>query len=285
MSKTILKYVGIVVLCPVAALVVFSIGLKSWGEWNDEWSGFNASQYVSDGYCNIAVLPVFGDIISYPGAEKDGMTTAVDLPPTVNPDGVESFLQAAEGDENILGVLAEIDSTGGSGSAGMAIANRIKRSSLPVAVTVRESAASAGYMIATGADTIIASPFSDIGSIGVTMSYLDATEQNANSGLAFVSLASGKFKDSGAPDKPLTAEERALFERDLTVWHDAFVQLVSENRSIPLEDVAKLADGSSMAASLALESKLIDSLGDKETARAWFAEQLKMSTEEVVFCQ
>jgi ClpP class serine protease len=61
--------------------------------------------------------------------------------------------------------------------------------------------------------------------------------------------------------------------------------MIAENRNIPFEDVSKLADGSSMAASLALEHKLIDAVGDKETARAWFAEQLNLPVEEVVFCQ
>lgn len=285
MIQQILKYGVVIALASVASLVVFWGGLGLWGDWNDEWSGYNAGLYVSDGYCNIAVLPLFGDIISYPGANKDGLTMADDLPPTVNPDNVEDYLRAAELDGNILGVLAELDSTGGSGSAAMAISNRMKQSSLPIAVSVRESAASAGYMIATGADTIIASPFSDIGSIGVTMSYLDNTEQNEQNGLSFVSLSTGKFKDSGTPDKPLTAEERALFERDLKTWHDVFVQVVSDNRNIPFDAVAALADGSSIPASLALEHKLIDGLGDNATAREWFAKELNLPVEEIVFCK
>ncbi len=285
MIKTIFKYVGIVVLCSIAALGVFKAGLQLWGNWNDEWSGYNAMQYVSDGVCNIAVLPVFGDIVSYRGADKDGMSVTDDLPISVNPDDVESFFQSAEADQNIKGVLAEIDSPGGSPVGGEMISHRMKNSVLPSAVVVRDMAASAGYMIATGADTIIASPFSDVGSIGVTMSYLDYSEQNENEGLKFISLSSGKFKDSGAPDKPLTAEERALFERDLKISHDVFVKIVSDNRNIPVEEVAKIADGSTMAASLALEHKLIDAIGNRETARAWFAERLGIPTEEVIFCQ
>jgi protease-4 len=104
-------------------------------------------------------------------------------------------------------------------------------------------------------------------------------------GLRFVSLSSGKYKDYGNPDKPLTAEERALLERDLKIYHDQFIKEVSENRNLPIEDVAKLADGSSMPGELALHNKLIDALGDQETARAWFAEQLGISNEEVIFCE
>lgn len=281
MIKQILKYVAITALAIVAMLTVLWAGLQMY----DEWSGYNAGLSISDGYCNIAVLPVFGEIISYPGANWDGMTMPENLPPTVNPDDVNRFLTSAEADENILGVLTEIDSYGGSGSAGTMIADRLKRSLLPIVATVRDGATSAGYLIATGADSIIASPFSDVGSIGVTMSYLDNSIQNADQGLEFVSLSTGKFKDSGTPDKPLTEEERALFERDLNIWHEVFVKSVSENRNIPLEEVAKLADGSSMAGSLALEHKLIDSLGDTETARKWFAQELGIEPDEVVFCQ
>jgi len=59
---------------------------------------------------------------------------------------------------------------------------------------------------------------------------------------------------------------------------------VAENRNLPIETIAKLADGSSMPGKLALEAGLIDAVGNREVARAWFANQLGMSPEEIVFC-
>jgi len=126
---------------------------------------------------------------------------------------------------------------------------------------------------------------SEIGSIGVNMSYLDKTAKNAKNGLRYVSLASARFKDYGSPDKPLTFAERTLLERDLKIYHEQFVKEVAENRNLPIEQVAKLADGSSMPGALALENKLIDFLGDQETARDWLAEKLEISPKEVVFCE
>jgi protease IV len=155
----------------------------------------------------------------------------------------------------------------------------------PNAAYIIDSGTSAAYLIASAADTIIASPFSDVGSIGVTMSYLDYSKQNTTEGIEYISLTSGKFKDYGSPDKPLTADERVLFERDLAVWHDEFVNHVATNRNLPVEDVAKLADGSSLPGKLALEAKLVDYLGDKEVAKMWFAEQLDIPVEEVFFCE
>jgi len=273
----------IITLWALAIIVVFAVGLRMFGSWHDEWSGYNASTMISDGSCNIAVIPITGDIIAYAGADQDG--SGNELPPSTNPDDVLSTLQWAENDPNIFGVLVRIDSGGGSPVASEIISNGLKNSSLPVVALIREIATSGGYLVATGAKTIIASPFSDVGSIGMTMSYLENTAKNIKDGLKYIPLTSAKYKDYGNTNKPLTADERNLLERDLKIWHEYFVKMVSENMSLPIEKVAKLADGSSMPASLALENKLIDALGDQETARVWFAEQLEIAPEEVVFCE
>jgi protease-4 len=279
--KYYLRTIATCLIIGTIALMVFYAGLAIWGHWHDEWSGYNASAYVSDGYCNIAVVPVMGDITSYGAyADENGESyTSTTLGDTI------TLINQAEYDPYIAGILVLVDSPGGEPVTSELIANELKNSSMPVASYIVEVGASGGYLVATGADTIIASPFSDIGSIGITMSYLDYTQQNKADGVEFVSLSSAKFKDSGTPDKPLTLEERALFERDLKIYHDEFVKQVAENRGMSIEDVAKLADGSTMPGSLALEAGLIDSLGDRETVREWFAQELGLPSEEVVFCQ
>jgi len=280
MLKSIFKIGFAAILMTALGLVSFAVGLEMWGDWHDDWSGYNASHYVGDGYCNIAVLPVLGDIHSY-GAIYDDWGNAVI---STNMSDAMSFIAQAESEPGILGVLALIDSTGGTAVAAELIAKELKKSSLPNAAFIAESGTSAAYLIASGADTIIASPFADVGSIGITMSYLDYSKQNADLGIEYISLSSGKFKDYTNPEKPMTEEERALLERDLKIWHDEFVKQVADNRNLPFEHVAALADGSSMPGALALENKLIDQLGDKETAREWFAQQLDMPAEEVIFC-
>ncbi len=279
------KLLASIVLCSAAALGVFWVGLQVYGTWHDEWSGYNASWYISDGQCNIAVVPIDGEITTFPYSLGTDEETG-ELVYTTNMSDTLSMLGTAENyDSNILGVLMLIDSTGGSGAASKMIADELKRSSMPNAAYILDYAASGAYLIATGADRIFANSFADIGSIGVTMSYVDYSKQNEDQGLEFVSLASGKFKDSGTPDRALTAEERALFERDLTIHHETFVKEVAKNRNIAVEAVSKLADGSTLPASLAIEKGLIDQIGEKEDVRAWFAEQLGMTAEEVVFCQ
>lgn len=280
--RTIRQEIFLISAWAVATLVVLSVGLWGYGIWHDEWSGYNAGLSISDGSCNIAVASINGDIVTIDGATTtEGETT----PPTTNADDILALLRAAEEDPYISGIIMRIDSLGGTPVASELIANALKNSSLPTVALIREYGTSGGYLAATGADHVIASPLSDVGGIGITFSYLENWEKNAKEGLRLVSLASGRYKDYGSPDKPLTADERVLLERDLKIYHDQFVKEVAENRNLPIEDVAKLADGSSMPGELALQNKLIDALGDQETARAWFAGQLGKSSEGIIFCE
>lgn len=266
------------VIWSLTVLAVFGVGLWLFGVWHDEWSGYNWSTRISDGACNIAVVPIVGDITTI-GSSESGSD------PVVNSDEILATLRMAEQEPEVAGILVRIDSLGGGPVAAEVIADTLKRSSKPTVAVIREYGDSGGYLIATGAETIIASPFSDVGSIGVTMSYLENAGQNTRDGLSFVQLSSGKFKDTGNPNKPLTEDERLLYERDLKIYHDAFVQKVATNRDLPLATIAKLADGSSMPGALALQNKLIDILGDQETSRGVFAEKLELTPGDIIFCE
>lgn len=273
--KTIGKSLTIIVFLAIIAPISFALGVFLWGLWYDEWSGFNASFYVSDGFCNIGVVTVYGDILPYPDPEYVS-TTPFDL---------RSFFSKAQQDEYVRGVLLEIDSLGGYPAASAFASDEVKASTLPTVALIGDYGTSGGYLIASAADHIIASPFSDVGSIAVTMSYLNNVVKNEREGLEYISLTSAPLKDIGSPDKELTAQERALLERDLSLWHDEFVRMVAQNRALPVEAVSTLADGASMPSSLALQHKLIDQIGNRETAKQYFAELLGIPNDEVIFCE
>lgn len=286
MGRPILQDILRIIAIAIVGLATFWAGLQMWGSWNDEWSGLNAQFSVSNGYCNIAVVPIVGNITTLPQSEANGSnSTDANSYPETNVDDVLYQLRLAESDPDIKGILVRIDSPGGFPVASEVLSDAIKAVSLPVVALIREYGTSGGYLAASGADAIFASLFSDVGSIGVTMSYLENVEKNAKEGLHYVPLSSAPFKDYGDPNKPLTEAERSIFERDLKILHDTFVKSVAENRGLPVEDVAKLADGSSMPGRLALEAGLIDALGNQESTRAWFAEQLGLSAAEIGFCE
>lgn len=232
---------------------------------------------VSDGLCNIAVLPIEGVILPYYGL--------IDVPLVVTPGDVEAFLDSVESEDTIKAVLLEINSPGGTPVASERIAERLRTSELPIFGLIGDVGASGGYMIAAATDHLIASAMSDIGSIGVTMSYLEESGKNEEEGLTYVQLTTGKFKDIGSPNRPITDEERELLQKDLDVVHNHFIDLVTKYRNLPREEVEKIADGSTMTGVRALDSKLIDEVGGRQVAKTAFAKALAMEESDIVFCE
>ena len=240
-------------------------------------SQFDEDTFVSDGTCNIAVLPIEGILLPFAGFEEFDLVTT--------PEMVTAFMDAAEEDDNIDGVLIEINSPGGTPVASHRIAERLHNSSLPVVGLIGDMGASGGYMVAAATDLLVASPMSDVGSIGVNMSYVEQSKQNEEEGLTYVQLMTGKYKDMGSPDRPITDEERDLLQSDLQIIHEEFVDIVTEYRDLPREQVAALADGATMPGSRALDNNLIDVLGNRPEASAALAALADKSLESIEFCE
>lgn len=261
----IILFKAFVVVATIIALI-FSLSFFS-----------EVSLGVSDGTCNVAVLPIEGEIWPYYGLS--------DSPLIVTPDMVEDFLASAENDSLIEAVLLEINSPGGTPVAAERIAERVHSGSLPTVGMIGDVGASGGYMIAAATDYLIASPMSMVGSIGVTMSYLEYSEQNEEDGIEYVELNTGEFKDSGNPDKPITERERELFQRDLDEIHSVFVDMVSRYRDLPRETVVALADGSTLNGVRARDAGLIDAVGGRREARESLATILEKSAADIIFCE
>ena len=225
---------------------------------------------------NVALISIHGDIATYSYYSEESGDSDV-----VSSEEIVKYIDEIENDEYIGALIVEIDSYGGYPVASEEITNALKRMKTPVIALIRESAASGAYLIATGADKIYASEASDVGSIGVTMSYLDYSEQNKDQGIIYQQLSSGKFKDSGDPDKELTEEEKELYMRDVSILHDIFVRKVAENRNLDIEKVRELADGSIMLGQAAKDNGLIDEIGDIYDVKEWIRQELGI---EPVIC-
>jgi signal peptide peptidase SppA len=254
------------------ALIVFAVGLSIYGVWKIGYD-FPYQPWVSDGSCTIAVVPIDGDILFAAQTMAPNGTTDMGMSPFADADAVVFTIRAAEADPLIEGILVRINSYGGSPVASMVIKEALGATTKPTLALVRDAGTSGAYMAALGADAIMAYPFSDIGSIGITSSYVDMVEKNEREGMRFIELSSGKFKDSGNPNRPLTAEDRALWERDIAHYHSIFVDMVATARSLPRDVVEKLADGSVLPAAFAKEAGLIDEVGNEGAAVSWFSEQ------------
>lgn len=211
--------------------------------------------------CNVMGLNLRGELVTYKLEQTDTLTGMGETDMTAS-ENIMLAIESAEADDDIKAIILEIDSYGGSPVAGEEVAAALKYSTKPTVALIRGAGASAAYMAASGADTIFASKFSDVGGIGVTISYTDNVLKNLKDGYTFHQLSTGKFKDTGNPDKTFTDEEKAMIMADLNVVHNDFVKLISDNRQIDLAVVTKMADGSTILGQKALENKLIDQVGN-----------------------
>jgi len=236
------------------------------------------SEYTEETACNVLGIELHGDLTTYiPPTDTDEEGFA--LIDSTASENIVYAINDAENDESIKAIILEVDSYGGYPVAGEEVANALKKANKPTIALIREGGVSAAYMAASGADKIFASQNSDVGSIGVTMSYLDNTQQNLKEGLNYVSLSSGRFKDTGDPNKTLTQEEKNLLMRDVNILHENFIKMVAENRNLDIEKVRKLADGSTMLGEMALQNGLIDQIGGMFEVKQYLKEKIGEETE------
>jgi len=223
--------------------------------------------------CNVAGLELHGDLYTYlMPSEMDEEGYAIE--DVVASQNIVFSINEAKENENIKAILLEVDSYGGSPVAAEEVMSALKNAEKPTVALIREAGASAAYWAATGADRIFASANSDVGSIGVTFSYLDNVQSNLKEGFTYNQLSVGKYKDSGDPNKPLTQEERDLFMRDVQIVQDNFIKSVAENRNMDIEKVKGLADGSTMLGQMALDNGLIDQIGSFQEVKDYLKEKI-----------
>jgi signal peptide peptidase SppA len=227
----------------------------------------------TEGYCNVQGLELHGELVTYLTPEEIDENGYAIVDKTASQNLVASISDAND-NRGIRAILLEVDSYGGSPVAGEEISEAVKNSRKPVIVLIRSGGVSAAYLASASADRIFASKNSDVGGIGVTMSYLDSTQKNQKEGLIYQQISSGKFKDTGDPDKALTAEEKSLMMRDVVIMHNNFVKSVAADRKLDVQKVQQLADGSTLLGEMALTNGLIDEIGGLSEVEKYLGYQL-----------
>jgi protease-4 len=171
--------------------------------------------------------------------------------------------------KSVKAILFRINSPGGGISPSQEIYNAVKRvrdAGKPVIVSMGTVAASGGYYVALGADTIMANPGTTTGSIGVILEITNLSRLFQKLGIRFDVIKTGQFKDTGSPHRDLTWEDRRFLQGYVNDAFEQFLQVVSEERHMSLSDVRKLADGRVFTGRQAKEYGLVDVLGDFQDA-------------------
>ncbi|MBN9070544.1 MAG: signal peptide peptidase SppA [Rhizobiales bacterium] len=186
--------------------------------------------------------------------------------------------------DRVKGVILSIDSPGGTTAGGEAIFTAVRKlaGQKPVVAQVGTLAASAGYMIATASDHIVARQSSIVGSIGVLIQFPNFSGLMDKVGITLDEVKSSPLKAEPSPFNPTTEPERAMVRALIMDSYDWFVGLVADRRSMDRSQVLTLADGSIFTGRQALQKKLIDALGGEEEAVSWLGTKGVDTTLKVV---
>ena len=180
--------------------------------------------------------------------------------------------------EQVKGVILRIDSPGGTTAGSEAVYDAIRRISAkkPVVAVMDTVAASGGYITALAADRIVARGNTITGSIGVIFSFPEVSKLLDTLGIRMEELKSGDMKAEPSPYRPVSEKARAVSMEMVEDGFRWFTGLVAERRQLPMDRVRVLSDGRVYTGRQALDAKLIDALGDEETATSWLETDRKL---------
>lgn len=261
----------------VLLLLLISIGLNLF-LWTISKDWFGSSESLSENY--------------HSGDKKSKSKLAIiEITGTIMPPFTGRTLRAikqAKDDDNVKGVLLQVDSPGGFVADSHQIYHRLKElaEKKPIVVSMKSLAASGGYYVAMGGgenSRIFAEPTTWTGSIGVIIPRYEFTGLKEKLGIDSKPLKTGEFKDALNPFSPLTEREKAVWDNILQQAFDRFITVIDDNRK-PLnrEKVTKLATGQIYTADDALKFGLIDAIGYEEDALAELSTVAQVTDPKVV---
>jgi len=175
----------------------------------------------------IAVIDVFGLLAHRGGLQADSSYVQ-------GYDAIAKSLDIALTDREVRAVILNVDSPGGEVSGAFQLADQIRgaRAVKPIHAVAGDLAASAGYLIASAAQTVSVSPSGQVGSIGAVTCHADLSGAMEKAGVKVTPIFAGAHKVDGNPYAPLPPEVAARIQADIDHYYAMFVAAVAESRAL-----------------------------------------------------
>lgn len=178
-------------------------------------------------------------------------------------------IRKARKNDKIKAVVIRVNSPGGSALASDVIWREVMltREVKPVIASMSDYAASGGYYIAMGCDTIVAEPSTITGSIGIFMTMFNLEKFLDNKlGITTDVVNTGGYSDIYTFTRSLTEGERQILQSNVNEGYEDFVTKAANNRNMTVEDLKKIASGRVWSGQQAQENGLVDMLGGLDDA-------------------
>lgn len=167
----------------------------------------------------------------------------------------------------VKALVLRVESPGGSADAADHIARALSdaKKRIPVVVSMGSVAASGGYWVSMNANSIVASPYTLTGSIGVIAAWFFDKGFYDKLGLGVDMISRGAHADLMAgfliPCRDLSGEEEEQFRRLILDLYAGFVANVAAGRNLSPEAVEAVAQGRVYSGLGAKEAGLVDQIG------------------------
>lgn len=184
-------------------------------------------------------------------------------------DTLTAALRSAISDDKVAAIVLRVNSPGGSYIASDTIWRevvRAGRAGKPVVVSMGDVAASGGYFIAMGADTIVAQAGTLTGSIGVFGGKPVIGELLDRIGVATDGIAQGERARMFSTTASFTDDEWTRVNSWLDRIYDDFTGKAADGRGLDRDRVHELARGRVWTGADARQVGLIDEIGGLEAA-------------------
>lgn len=198
-------------------------------------------------------------------------------------------LQKLKDDEKVKAVVFRVNSPGGSAYASEQIWNAVEelKKVKPVVVSMGTYAASGGYYISAGANTIVAEPTTITGSIGIFGLIPEGTELAKMMGVTFDEVKTNKHGNFGgrtfgipfllsAQSRGFNAEESQMLQKYIERGYETFLTRCATGRSKTNAQIDSIGQGRVWTGKQALELGLVDKLGGVDDAIKIAAEAAKV---------
>jgi protease IV len=228
------------------------IHVVKYNKYKKTVSGYSSSKN------EVAVIVADGDIM--PGKAQQGIIGSTTF---------AEELRKARNNKKVKAIVLHINSPGGSALASdvmwreVILASKAK----PIIASMGDYAASGGYYLAMGCDSIVAQPNTITGSIGVFSVLFDLSSFLDNKiGITFDEVKTGDMGELVTVTRPLTAPEKAIWQKSTDRIYASFTTKAAEGRKMPVEQLRKVASGRVWTGAQAKERGLVDVLGDFDDA-------------------
>lgn len=210
---------------------------------------------------SVAVIRVMGPIVQHAGIID------ADCSEFASYEAISEQIRAALADPNVSGILLHIDSPGGEVAGAFDCAALISQASKvkPVVALAEDMALSAGYLLASAADEIVATQTGYVGSIGVITTHVDFSGALKKEGIVVTHIHAGDRKADGSPYFPLSKEARSDLEGFIARDYGLFVAHVAGHRPMTEADV-RSTQAAVFTAQDGVGNGLADHIGTRETA-------------------